>query len=198
MPSPGDFVGTTRCVLMSVLALSDQQKDCLRNAIVQFGFPPDHYDFSRGVPERLANTRAVEIAIGRELKSGEPALVKDGLSNVLYWGYAQMGFWGHARPAFPHESSDFSARTGLRSLSAVPFAFGRRNQEPGPPGVFWPLVREQGPHVFGPRQISDTRLANNEDPRAVSHHLACGSCPRQEHTDPNHHAQFRCVRDLVP
>jgi hypothetical protein len=76
---------------MSVLALSEQQRSCLRNAIEQYGFPPDHFDFSRNAPERLANTRAVEITIGRELKSGEPEQVKSGLSNVLYWGYAQMG-----------------------------------------------------------------------------------------------------------
>ncbi len=83
--------GATRCVLISVLALSEQQKDCLRNAIEQYGFPPDHFDFSRNAPESLANTRAIEIMIGRELKSGEPERVKNGLANVLYWGYAQMG-----------------------------------------------------------------------------------------------------------
>ena len=33
----------------------------------------------------------MEIAIGQELKSGDAERIKDGLSNVLYWGYAQMG-----------------------------------------------------------------------------------------------------------
>jgi hypothetical protein len=74
-----------------MLGLSAQQKDRLRIAIVGYAFPADHFDFSRNAPERLADTRAVEIAIGRDLRSGEPELVKNGLSNVLYWGYGQMG-----------------------------------------------------------------------------------------------------------
>jgi len=58
---------------------------------MSYAFPPDHFDFSRNAPERLADTRAVEVAIGRELRSGDPERVKNGLSNILYWGYGQMG-----------------------------------------------------------------------------------------------------------
>ena len=76
---------------MSVMALSAQQKNQLRSAIECYAFPPEYFDFFRNASERLANTRAVEIAIGRELKSGNAERVKNGLSNVLYWGYAQMG-----------------------------------------------------------------------------------------------------------
>jgi hypothetical protein len=76
---------------MSVLPLSAQQRDCLLRAIECYDFPPDYFDYSRNAPERLPNTKDVEIAIRRELTSGDSARVKNGLSNVLYWGYAQMG-----------------------------------------------------------------------------------------------------------
>ena len=71
--------------------MTEQQRDRLQIAIDSYAFPPDYFDFFRNAPQRLADTRAVEVAIGRELKSGDPEQVKNGLSNVLYWGYAQMG-----------------------------------------------------------------------------------------------------------
>jgi hypothetical protein len=73
------------------LSLTEQQRDGLRAAIESYAFPPDYFDFRRNAPRRLADTRAVEVAISGELKSGDPEQVKNGLSNVLYWGYAQMG-----------------------------------------------------------------------------------------------------------
>ena len=73
------------------MILSQQQKDCLCTAIEGFGFPADYFDFANNMPERLASTKDVEIRVRRALISGEPDCVKDGLSNVLYWGYAQMG-----------------------------------------------------------------------------------------------------------
>jgi len=73
------------------MALSQQQIHCLRNAIGGYSFPPDYFDFAANTPERLPNMRAVEIKIGSDLTSGEPQRIKNGLSNVLYWGYAKMG-----------------------------------------------------------------------------------------------------------
>jgi hypothetical protein len=71
--------------------LTEQQWDGLRTAIECYAFPPDYFDFSRNAPQRLPDTRAVEVAIRHELKSGDPEQFKNGLSNVLYWGYAKMG-----------------------------------------------------------------------------------------------------------
>jgi hypothetical protein len=73
------------------VSLSQQQKDCLRDAIERYDFPSDYFDFGRNSAEHLANTKDVEVRIGRHLTSGDPERVKNGLSNVLYWGYAQMG-----------------------------------------------------------------------------------------------------------
>jgi hypothetical protein len=71
--------------------LSQQQEDLLWNAIERYRFPSDYFDFVRNTPERLENTRAVEVRIWRGLTSADPEELKNGLSNVLYWGYAQMG-----------------------------------------------------------------------------------------------------------
>lgn len=73
------------------MPLSQQQEDCLRNAIESYRFPSDYFDFVRNTPERLEDARAVEVRIWGGLTSSDPEGLKNGLSNVLYWGYAQMG-----------------------------------------------------------------------------------------------------------
>jgi len=73
------------------VALSPEQTVCLRNAIACYGFPPNYFNFTKNIPERLHDTKAVEIAIRQGLISGKPEPVKNALSNVLYWGYGTMG-----------------------------------------------------------------------------------------------------------
>jgi len=73
------------------MPLSPSQKEELHKAIKGYSFPPEYYDFILDRPERLEDTRAVEARIKADLISGDTNLVKNGLSNVLYWGYAQMG-----------------------------------------------------------------------------------------------------------
>jgi hypothetical protein len=90
--SPRDFGPCP--IIIPVVALSQQQKDCLSGAIEAFGFPTDYFDFVNNAPEHFASTKDVEVRVRQALISGEPACVKDGLSNVLYWGYAQMGIRG--------------------------------------------------------------------------------------------------------
>ena len=63
----------------------------MRKAIEGYHFPSDYFDFVGNTPERLENARAVEVRILRGLTSADPAELKNGLSNVLDWGYAQMG-----------------------------------------------------------------------------------------------------------
>jgi hypothetical protein len=71
--------------------LSQQQKSCLQNAIETYRFPSDYFDFVRNTRERLENAEAVEVRIWRGLTSPDAEGLKNGLANVLYWGYAQMG-----------------------------------------------------------------------------------------------------------
>jgi len=74
------------------MSLSQQQKEDLRRAIRGYDFPAEYFDFIKGIGGRLANTAEVERKIRADLTSGEPERVKDGLSNVLYWGHATVPY----------------------------------------------------------------------------------------------------------
>lgn len=74
------------------MPLTPVQINDLRAAIAAYAFPPTYYDFVAGVPVNAANMATVEAAIQTMLLSENPAIAKQGLANVLYWGYAQIGF----------------------------------------------------------------------------------------------------------
>lgn len=74
------------------MPLMPQQVTSLHESIVAYAFPPLYFDFEQGVPVNAANMREVEIAVGGMLRSPHPLVVKNGLANVLYWGYAQIGY----------------------------------------------------------------------------------------------------------
>ena len=74
------------------MPLSQSQKEELHKAIKEFSFPPEDYDFFLGRAECLEDTRAVEVRIKPNLIFGDTEGVKNGFSNVLYWGFARMGF----------------------------------------------------------------------------------------------------------
>ena len=61
----------------------------LCEAIREYDFPAVTYDFTEEKPLHYDSMRAVEQYIGTLLRSKDLSEVKDGLSNVLYWGYAQ-------------------------------------------------------------------------------------------------------------
>lgn len=73
------------------MPLSQQQKSKLAGAIKNYSFPSVCYDFIHNTPCRMDNMADLETLIRQELISNDWQRVKDGLSNVLYWGYAQMG-----------------------------------------------------------------------------------------------------------
>lgn len=63
----------------------------LRSAIENYCFPPAYYDFIENAPACFDNMAEVESKIKKDLLSDDVLAVKNGLSNVLYWGYARMG-----------------------------------------------------------------------------------------------------------
>ena len=62
----------------------------LCEAIEDYDFPAVTYDFTEEKPIHHDSMLAVEQYIGTLLRSKDFSAVKDGLSNVLYWGYARQ------------------------------------------------------------------------------------------------------------
>ncbi|WP_158306926.1 hypothetical protein [Acidithiobacillus ferrivorans] len=74
------------------MGLTELQVKNFGNAINAYAFPATYYDFVQNVPIRAAGMAGVESAIGNMLLSANPETAKQGLANILYWGYAQIGF----------------------------------------------------------------------------------------------------------
>jgi hypothetical protein len=72
--------------------LKNNQITDLKNAIDRYAFPCAYFDFLRNRPTNQPNMLSVEKLIRTDLLSGKTNLVKNGLSNVIYWGYAQVGY----------------------------------------------------------------------------------------------------------
>ena len=72
-------------------ALNAQQKLQLTDAVTAYDFPSVGYDFTLGQEIHFQDMRELERHIRDALLSGNPERIKDGLSNVLYWGYTRMG-----------------------------------------------------------------------------------------------------------
>ena len=64
----------------------------LRDAITRYAFPALYFDFNNNIEITAQNIGEVEAALADQLKSQELLRTKHGLSNVLYWGYAQIPY----------------------------------------------------------------------------------------------------------
>jgi hypothetical protein len=73
------------------MPLSASQIKALEHAISCYGFPAAYYDFSTNHAIPNLTMGQVESRIRTALLSGSLQGICDGFSNVLYWGYAQMG-----------------------------------------------------------------------------------------------------------
>lgn len=74
------------------MALSDSLGATLLQAIQDYDFPFVTYDFEAQHEIRHPSMREVEATIRDQLLSRNLEAVKNGLSNVLYWGYARTGY----------------------------------------------------------------------------------------------------------
>jgi hypothetical protein len=74
------------------MPLSVLQVKELREAIEGYSFPAVFYDFVENSEVQTKNMAEVENIIGPQLRSGDLKVVKNGLSNVLYWSYARIGY----------------------------------------------------------------------------------------------------------
>lgn len=73
------------------MPLGTLQVKKLNDAINAYSFPTAHFDFSTQTPVVGLSMSQLETRIRQQLLSSSPGDIKDGLSNVLYWGFAQMG-----------------------------------------------------------------------------------------------------------
>lgn len=74
------------------MSLDRQQVKEFREAIEAYRFPSVYFDFDTRREVRASDMRAIESAIGDMLRSSATDRIRDGLANVLYWGYAQIGY----------------------------------------------------------------------------------------------------------
>jgi hypothetical protein len=74
------------------MTLLKDQIEALVDAIMGYNFPCVCYDFLKNCPAPKPNMRSVEEFIRNDLIGGNPASVKNGLSNIIYWGFARVGF----------------------------------------------------------------------------------------------------------
>lgn len=72
------------------MPLSEFQQDALHQAIERYDFPPDYFDYFRNISDPQPCTRNVETKIKADLVSGDIDRMRNGFSNILYWGYARM------------------------------------------------------------------------------------------------------------
>lgn len=74
------------------MPLTNQQVAILQGAIAGYRFPAVYFNFAVNAPVAAANMSAVEAHIHGQLTSANPQSVLHGLANVIYWGYAQIGY----------------------------------------------------------------------------------------------------------
>lgn len=73
------------------MPLTTEQTATLAAAVDGYAFPAALKDFVTGQRIQGLTMADVEKRIYEQLRSGNPTSVRDGLANVLHWGFAQMG-----------------------------------------------------------------------------------------------------------
>ncbi len=63
----------------------------LIEAVNQYDYPAKLFNFSKNEEIEFRNYRDLEFYIGEQLRSNDIVHLKDGLSNVLYWGFYRFG-----------------------------------------------------------------------------------------------------------
>lgn len=94
-----------------------QLHDTLAGAIADYDYPPFTYDFGSSKEQRWSSTHEVESEIGHLLRSSDLAQLKNGISNVLYWGYYT------SRGRRDHRVRTFRTRVGNDRLEAAAHLF---------------------------------------------------------------------------
>jgi hypothetical protein len=104
------------------MPLNHDQQKTLKDSISRYIFPAVYYDFSNNRKINPYNMGVVEEYIFKLLRSKNVINVKYGLANVLYWGYAQVGFRDTRVKRFLHNTTDNQIKSLQKIVlnSAVP------------------------------------------------------------------------------
>jgi len=93
------------------MSLTPAQITQLREAITGYTFPAVYCDFNNGHNKiKAQNMTKVEAVIAGQLRSQKTIDTKHGLANILYWGYAKIGFGGIRVDRFLRRVSDKQIR----------------------------------------------------------------------------------------
>jgi hypothetical protein len=88
------------------MPLTPAQIAQLDYAVTGYAFPAVYFDFDNNIEIAAQNMREVEAVLADQLKSQELVRTKQGLANILYWGYAQIPFGGKRVNNFMNKVSD--------------------------------------------------------------------------------------------
>lgn len=88
------------------MPLTPYQIACLDKAIKTYNFPAVYFDFDTRIEIKAQNMTEIETVIARQLRSQEVRIVKHGLANILYWGFAQIGYRQNRIDKFMNNISD--------------------------------------------------------------------------------------------
>ena len=87
------------------MPLTSDQIETLRKAVAEYAFPAVYYDFGAELEVTAKRMCEVENYVSSQLRHNQLDVVKNGLSNVLYWGYANSGYRDHRVAAFRDDVS---------------------------------------------------------------------------------------------
>jgi hypothetical protein len=88
------------------MPLSPDQIAQLHEAITGYAFPAVYFDFNNDIEVAAQNMGEVETVLAGQLRSQEVVSTKRALANILYWGYAQIGYGGRRVNDFMNNVSD--------------------------------------------------------------------------------------------
>lgn len=74
------------------MSLNENQVTDLRDAIRNYDYPTQLYDFARKQPVSYKTMRELETELRMGLVSGDPIKVKYALANIVYWGNVQSAY----------------------------------------------------------------------------------------------------------
>lgn len=132
----------------------------LRGAVGRYDHPTIFYDYRAARERRCEDVRGVEERIGALLRSRDPDRIRDGLSNVLYWGYARQP----GRRDFKVRAFRDATPAGDPKLRRFAELVGAVRERPASAAAALLDVRRSRLHLFGQMSFA-TKILMFLDPR---------------------------------